>query len=748
LTLTEKFPFYLIKLNLEHPEDAQEAIAFREQLSQKLNKSRSNGIRVQAIVRENSNVISIRGSDEKELTKLVEELEQLGKHGSRRLITRLYDRPVLCRNFAAHFYRIYFDPSQPQRYLAMLVGFSDEELTADLSETRRVAFRTFLICTVLGCAILLLCLWWFVTRPIKLLTTASESIARGDFDTSLPTGKRDEIGKLSRTFAVMVNEVRARDAEIRRQNEELDAKVRARTASLVEARDLLEVAVKSRDAFLATVSHELRTPLNHIYGYAQLLEISDLDEEQRSDLEKLQGSSRHLLRLVQDILDYQKIIMGRLPVNPVQCNITELLTSIRESNVPKAAERNNQIVLNLNGLEGRMFNDENRFRQILDNLLSNACKFTTNGTITIDARADGEFLDIAVIDTGVGISDSAMDKLFKPFSKVSDSSLNPDGTGLGLVISRELARKMGGDLTVTSVPGQGCTFLTRILRTLPIDGDSDRFGGVSRTETTIAEPEIAKAVSAVLKRRTSNQVLVIDDDANVRELMTRFLSEDGLDVITASSGAEGIEMAARHLPGVITLDIVMPDVDGWSVLAALKANAKTTDIPVVLVTVLDDRQKGYSFGATDYISKPIEGDQLARVVRRYCRAEAPSVLVIDDNVKDREIVRRVLKNDGCVIVEAADGAEGLEKFESGEFDLIILDLMMPVMDGFSFVDEVRKRRRTDMPPIIVLTAMEMTSSNRDRLNGIVADVIQKGEFDRGRFLQEVHRHLQQDSEKA
>jgi CheY-like chemotaxis protein len=220
--------------------------------------------------------------------------------------------------------------------------------------------------------------------------------------------------------------------------------------------------------------------------------------------------------------------------------------------------------------------------------------------------------------------------------------------------------------------------------------------------------------------------------------------DEGLDVITASSGAECIEMAARHTPSVITLDLVMPDVDGWTALAALKANALTASIPVVLVTVLDDPQKGYSFGATDYVAKPIEGDRLAQVVRRYCGAAAPAVLIIDDNEKDREIVRRVLQNDGCVVVEAVDGAEGLAKSETTKFDLIVLDLMMPVMDGFTFVDEIRQRKGSEMPPIVVLTALEMTASNRDRLNGIVADVIQKGEFDRQRFLQEIHRHLHQE----
>ena len=747
LKLTSNFTFYLAKLSINHP-PGSDGIEFRRQLSKTLNASRSDSIRVQPVVRENTRTLSIRGSSYRELADFVTEVEELGVHENGNRITRIYDKPVLCRNFAAHFYRIYFDSASPQKYIAMLVGFFDEELEADLAVTRLAAFKTALGFTILGCVILLMCLWWFVTRPIKQLTRASACIARGEFDTPLPTGNRNEIGTLSHTFALMIKEIRERNAEIRRQNEELDEKVHARTASLAEARDQLEVAVKSRDAFLATVSHELRTPLNHIYGYAQLLEISDLDDEQRSDLEKLQGSSRHLLRLVQDILDFQKIIMGRLPVNPVHCNVTELLGSIRQSNTPKAAERNNQLVLNLNGVKDRMFNDENRFRQILDNLVSNACKFTTNGTITIDARDQGEYIDIAVIDTGVGISETAIEKLFQPFSKVADSNLNPDGTGLGLVISRELARKMGGDLTMTSVPSVGSTFLVRIRRELPCESQ-EQFGGDSESTTTITErqPKDSESDTETPKRRTSKQVLVIDDDPNVRELMTRFLTGEGLSVIAASSGAEGIEMASRYQPSVITLDVVMPDVDGWSVLAALKANELTANIPVVLVTVLDDPEKGYTFGATDYLEKPVEGDRLANVVRRYCAAETPVILIVDDNPKDREIIRRVLKNDGCETIEAADGADGLLKFETAAIDLIVLDLLMPVMDGFTFVEEIRKLKGTRMPPIIVLTAKDMTPSNRDRLNGMVSDIVQKGEFDRRGFLQEIHRRLDDESSK-
>lgn len=739
LRLMPRFQFRLVKLKLDHPTDAVEAQDFREKLTEKLNAHRSNTLRAQRLVRPSSNVISIRGSSHRELMGLVQELENLESHKGR--VTREYDEPKLCRHFAAHLYRVYFDPVHPNRYLALFVGFSDEELTADLSNTRSAAYRTFIRATIIGGAVFLLILWWFVTRPIKQLTVASDCIARGEFETNLPTGKRDEIGKLSRAFAVMVNEVQARNTEIRRQNEELDEKVQRRTASLVKARDLLEAAVGSRDTFLATISHELRTPLNHIYGYAQLLEMTDLDEEQRSDLEKLQGSSRHMLRLVQDVLDYQKIIMGRLPVNPGSFDIGQLLATVHESNEAKASQRNNALLLKADGVEGKVYNDKHRLQQILDNLIGNACKFTTDGTITVTAKSDSERIEISVADTGVGISEVGMKKLFQPFSKVADSDLNPDGTGLGLVISQQLARKMGGDVTVSSVPHEGTTFTASVLRDLPPPDSEPQFSIESLTGSAIAEHNAQSQVGKESQRKSSNHVLVIDDDPKVREVIKRLLTEEGLDVMTAASGAEGIELAVRHSPSVITLDLLMPDVDGWTVLAALKGDDRIADIPVVLVTVMDDTKKGYSFGASDYVSKPIDALRLAQVVQRYCGSEAPMVLIIDDNQKDREIVRRMLRHDGCRTNEATDGADGLKKLEEQAPDLIILDLMMPVLDGFTFVEELRRKRGTDVPPIIALTAKEMTAEDRDRLNGMVSDVIQKGQFDNGRFLQEIHKSL-------
>ncbi|MEO1979812.1 MAG: response regulator, partial [Fuerstiella sp.] len=294
---------------------------------------------------------------------------------------------------------------------------------------------------------------------------------------------------------------------------------------------------------------------------------------------------------------------------------------------------------------------------------------------------------------------------------------------------------------VSSVPAQGSSFSTRILREMPAtDGDDERLVIQSDTVTVITELK-PKDETVESQRQSSNHVLVIDDDPNVRELLSWFLTEEGLQVITASGGTDGIELAARHTPSVITLDLIMPDIDGWSVLAALKASERTANIPVVLVTVLDDSHRGYYFGAADYVSKPIEGDRLKQVVRRYCGNETSTVLIIDDNPKDREIVRRVLQNDGCRIVEATDGADGLKKFEKSPTDLIILDLVMPVMDGFTFIEEIRRRTKTEMPPIIVLTAKEMTAENRNRLHGMVSEVIQKSPFDRRRFVQEIHRQL-------
>jgi signal transduction histidine kinase/CheY-like chemotaxis protein len=742
IQLVDDRQFFLMKLNV--PDPVKYDI---RQLNLVLNRLREFGGNLRyppTLSPSNADQISISSTDEGELQSAVAKLKEEFK------LTNRYRRPVRCSDIAAHGYRIYFDPSNSERFLTLFVGFSSEELTEDLYKSAEIQWQSTVLAVICGGTLNLILLHYFITSPIRRLKTATEKLAMGEFETSLPAYRiDDEIGRLSRTFSMMVREVKERDTEIRRQNEQLDEKVKEQTlsllekaSSLAEARDQLQKAVIARDVFLTKVSHDLRTPLNHIFGYAALLGMTELDEEQRSDLEKLQGSSRHLLRLIEDILAYQKIIMGQLPLNPVSFDIQKFLASIRESNEPVAAVRQNILELRMNDVAAMVYNDDTRLRQILDNLISNACKFTTNGVIRIDVQTENECIRIGVKDSGIGISESGLAKLFQPFGKISDTNLNPDGTGLGLVISRELARLMGGDLTVSSVVGEGSTFHVTFLRNLPTTKrDGERFVVESDSSGAIAEPSFPKVESNLLERHTSNQVLVIDDDPHVRELICRFLAEAGLKVLTAASAVEGIELAVRLKPSVITLDLMMPEIDGWSVLGALKANAQTAEIPVVLVTVLDDPQKGYSLGAADYVSKPIEGDRLKQVVRRYCGQEAPSVLIIDDNPADREIVRRILQNDGCRILEAADGKEGLNTLDASPVDLIVLDLIMPGMDGFEFLEELRKKGKAELPAIIVLTGKDLAATSRDRLSGMVSDVIQKSQFDHTRFLQEINRHL-------
>jgi len=709
-----------------------------------------------------------------------------------------FTQTIVCDEFDFQMHRIPFDPENPRRHLGFIMGFGLREVVLDITEATRKA----LFVAILGTAVALLLAWaiayWHFSYPLKRLTMAAEGIHQGDYQVELPRqseSRGDEIGVLARAFGGMARQVRAREEELHRLNADLDNQVKERTIALLEqaeelraARDQALSAAKATDAFLATVSHELRTPLNHIGGYCQLLEMGDLDDDQREDLTKVQKAAEHLLNIINDILDVQKIKMGVLPIHPESFNATKLIREVADA--MQGMVRRNRNTLRLDNLRelGTLRTDPQRFRQILINLISNASKFTKDGTITIFggpgasqnpgiseipgfSAAEADLVSISVRDTGIGMTPEQLQKLFQPFCKISDRAINPEGTGLGLVICKKLAERMGGDVTVESEAGRGSTFTMTIQRAMS-DGEaaaaapdqendvrSDRLQPVNVRSDRLppvqgpAEAGQTKQPAAAKGART---VLIIDDDPQACEMLSRFLASENLQILVAHSGTEGLDVAKRTHPAVIMLDVVMPGIDGWSTLAALKTDETTADIPVILVTMLDDERKGYALGASDYITKPVNGAHLARIVERYCGRPCGTILAVDDNPQDREVVRRILERDGWKVVEAEHGRAALDALDRDGHDvrLILLDLMMPVMDGFEFVEELRKRNYlaenasrtlpasgTLSVPIIVMTAKDPTPSERERLNGLVEKILRKGNFDRAVLLREVHHLL-------
>jgi signal transduction histidine kinase/CheY-like chemotaxis protein len=504
----------------------------------------------------------------------------------------------------------------------------------------------------------------------------------------------------------------------------------------------LEVASRHKSQFLANMSHELRTPLNAIIGVTEML-LEDAQAAAQPDQieahERILRAGRHLLALINDILDLSKIEAGKLELSLESVALAPLVEDVVATIRPLAAKNANQVDVQCPVDVGAIRADPTRLRQALLNLASNASKFTERGRIrvTVTRRPeDGgrDWVTMAVSDTGIGMTPEQMAKLFEEFTQADASTTRKyGGTGLGLAISRRLCRMMGGDITVTSAPGQGSTFTIR----LPAD---------ARTVPPAATEPVPRPIATEPRPGppgpASNRVLVIDDDETVRDLMDRFLVKEGFSVITAANGIEGLKRAREVHPAAITLDVMMPDLDGWTVLAALKGDPELADIPVILVTIVDEKARGFALGATDYMVKPIDRERLASVLRTLCGDRpAPHALVVEDDETTRSVIRQTLQRAGWSVAEAEHGRWGLDRVAERRPDVIVLDLMMPEMNGFDFLGALRGNPEWRAIPVLVLTAMDLTDEDRRRLNGEVERILQKGASAREELLDEVGRVL-------
>jgi signal transduction histidine kinase/CheY-like chemotaxis protein len=488
----------------------------------------------------------------------------------------------------------------------------------------------------------------------------------------------------------------------------------------------LEVADRHKSEFLANMSHELRTPLNAIIGYSEMLQedAADLGAEQfTDDLQKINAAGKHLLELINAVLDLSKIEAGKMELYLEGFEVPALVRDIAAVIQPLAAKNGNRLETRCPDEIGTMRADLTKVRQALFNLLSNACKFTEQGTVTLAASREtgegGDWIVFTVSDTGIGMTAEQLARLFEAFSQ-ADAATNRKygGTGLGLALSRRLCRMMGGDVTVESEAGVGSTFTVR----LPAEVADAPKEPLAAAEPRESEPGIGA-------------VLVIDDESAVRELMHRFLTKEGFQIVTASSGEEGLRYARELRPDAITLDVMMPGMDGWTVLAALKADPDLADIPVIMLTIVDDRNLGYALGASDYLTKPIDRERLVAVLKQH-RRDRP-VLVVDDDVEVRTLFRRMLEPEGYTVVEAHNGRVAIDRLREVSPSVILLDLMMPEMDGFEFVTEFRRHEAWRAIPIVVVTAKDLSPDDRQRLNGHVERILQKGAYGRERLLTEV-----------
>ncbi len=564
--------------------------------------------------------------------------------------------------------------------------------------------------SLLSLVVAVFVVWLFVQRYVvarlQQVTNAMLAVASGELNAPLPPVGQDELGDMSR--ALVVFRENARDIRLAREEAE-------------DARHQAEAASRTKSAFLANMSHELRTPLNAIIGYSEILREDAQDRgdtASEGDLVKIETAGKHLLGLINDILDLSKIEAGRMDLHIESVDLSRLLAEVRVLITPLIDKNGNRLEIDTPVDVGAMNVDLVKLKQSLINLLSNAAKFTKGGVIKLTVARHlsdqgRKLVTFEVADSGIGMTEEQLGRLFQAFTQADTSTTrNYGGTGLGLTITKHFCTMLGGDVTVTSAPGKGSTFTI----TLP-DGGADE-----------AAPRIVAGASPVSGDLSGKSVLIVDDDPTVHDVLRATIAKEGYRLLHAYDGAQALELARAEKPDVITLDVMMPKLDGWSVLGKLKSDPALASIPVIMLTIVDERTMGYSLGASEYMTKPVDRNRLMELLRRFATTAHESVvLVIDDSDDVRSVVRATVEKTGLKTVEAENGQAALDWLKANPAPaLVLLDLMMPVMDGFTFLEQVKHVPALAQVPIVVLTAKDLTEAERRIVNERTLLVLTKG----------------------
>src|SRR6516165_9016092 len=599
-----------------------------------------------------------------------------------------------------------------ERLTNELVNKAEADVVAGI-EASGEAYRTsqmIVIAFVLGAIALALILGrtisWSLIGPIREIDTRLDEIAAGDFTQRVKVGNRDELGALA--------------ANVNRTSEQLGDLYRQ-----------LELASEHKSAFLASMSHELRTPLNAIIGYSEMLHETAQDEGQEEflpDLVKIRDAGRHLFGLINDILDLSKIEAGKMELYFEEVDLAGLVGEVRAIVEPLVAANGNRLDIACPTALGDFRTDRTKLKQSLLNLLGNAGKFTHQGRVRLEVRPALGETSFIVSDTGIGMTEEQQGRLFQAFSQADSSTTRQyGGTGLGLAITKHFCEMLGGNITVESSPGHGSTFTI-----------------------TLPEPSRPMPAAAAIPEGAEHAalVMIVDDDPNARDLLAATVRREGYRVIEATDGEAALALAREWRPDVITLDVLMPRMDGWSVLTALKSDPDLAEIPVVIVTVLADRGIAVSLGAAEFLTKPVDRARLAATIRQNVHGTGV-VLVVDDEPESRRLARRHLEKLGWEVDEAEEGTDALHWLSQNPRPaMILLDLLMPGMNGFAFLEEIAKHAEWRLIPVVILTAMPLGAAERELLAGRTREVIAKGADDLAAVLRRILVRLPKASEVA